>query len=184
MVSLMPLSPGVTGTQGTDTWQLAWPGSHSGIYPQLQLPSPSLSRSRAHSVQSRVPWGAGEGAAVLLGSGYRTSCPYLPLVQPPEPPPSSCSDLPEEADQLQPQGLYTCSSASEPGLFLRQSCVAQAGLELLADVMTGIPGLCVPRIAGILPTLGQQLCRPRPSPVPWALFMMLRKVPKKLRRKP
>lgn len=83
--------------------------------------------------------GCREGAAVLLGSCYRTSCPYLPSVQPPEPPPSSYSDLPEEAEQLQPQGLYTCSSASEPGLFLRQSCVAQAGLELLADVMKAYP---------------------------------------------
>lgn len=30
-----------------------------------------------------------EGAAVLLGSGYRTPCPYLPSAQPPESPPSS-----------------------------------------------------------------------------------------------
>jgi hypothetical protein len=82
------------------------------------------------------------------------------LSLPPVPAPSR-SDLPEEAEQFQPQGLYTCfsssscSSASEPCLFLRQSCVAQAGLELLDDVMTGIPGLCVPRIARVLPTLGQ-----------------------------
>lgn len=44
---------------------------------------------RAHSVQSRVPWGAREGAAVLLGSSYRTPCPYLPSAQPPESPPGS-----------------------------------------------------------------------------------------------
>lgn len=147
----------MTGTQGTDTWQLAWLGGRSGIYPQSRLPSPSLGRSRAHSVQSRAPWGAGEGAAVLLGSGYRTPCPYLPSAQPPEPPPGSCSDLPEEAEQLQPQGLYTCfasssrSAASELCLFLflfvfeTNKRVAQAGLNFcqmpqLPPLMTGIHG--------------------------------------------
>lgn len=128
--------PWVTGTQGTDNWQLAGLGDCSGIYPQSRPPSPSPSRSQAHSVRSRAPWGAGEGAAVLLGSGYRTPCPYLRSAQPPESPPGSCSYLPEEGEQLQPQDLYTYStsssrsSASEPCLFLRQSCVVQAALEV------------------------------------------------------
>lgn len=95
---------------------------------------------RAHSVQSRVPWGAGEGAAVLLGSGYRTLCPYLPVSTTSRVPswllrkqsssnPRAFTPPPPSVPTPQPLNLvcfYFC-------LFLRQSCVAQAGLELLPD---------------------------------------------------